>query len=248
MKHKEDLHTLAGAYALGALTSEEHQAFTAHLRRCASCRQEVQEFQATAARLASAASLPPPAPMRQAVLRHIDTVRMAPPRTPSPAPVRLATVLTRKAGPYIVAASVTAAAAFGSLASWQHQQTEEARTRAEHTSRQNRDMAAVMTAPDARTVHGRTTTGAATVMITSALRDRAVFVSSDLATAPAGMVYQLWFDDHGTMRPAGLLARDGTAVLQGAPAGARAVGLTLEPAGGSPQTTGTPLLLLALPV
>lgn len=104
-----------------------------------------------------------------------------------------------------------------------------------------------MAAPDARTVHGRTTNGAATTVITSALRDKAVFVSAGLPTPPAGKSYQLWFDDHGTMRPAGLLPGDGSTVMQGDRGSARAVGLTLEPAGGSPQPTTSPLLLLALP-
>ncbi|MET9323407.1 anti-sigma factor [Streptomyces sp. NPDC003038] len=247
MKHDEHLHTLTGAYALGALTGEEHHAFSAHLRHCEACLQEVRDFEATAARLAAAASLPAPAPMRQAVLRHIDTVRQAPPRTQPPAPARLTTVLTRRTGALVVAASIAAAAAFGGLAAWQYQQAEQARTQVQRTNQQAQDLAAVMAAPDARTVHGRTTTGATTAVITSALRDKAVFVSSGLPTPPAGKTYQLWFDDRGTMRPAGLLHSDGAVMLQGHPDSARAVGLTLEPAGGSPQPTTTPLVLLTLP-
>ncbi|MER5758916.1 anti-sigma factor [Streptomyces sp. NPDC002082] len=247
MKHDELLHTLTGAYALDALAGEEYRAFTAHLRHCEACAQEVSEFEATAARLAAAASLPAPAAMRQVVLRRIDTVRQVPPHTQPPAPVRLASVLTRKAGPFVIAASIAAVAAFGGLAAWQHQQTEQARTQLQQATRQAQDLAAVVAAPDARTVHGRTTTGAVTTVITSALRDQAVFVSSGLATPPPGKTYQLWFDDHGTMRPAGLLPHDGATVMQGDPSDARAVGLTLEPAGGSPQPTTTPLLLLTLP-
>ncbi|OKK16123.1 hypothetical protein AMK16_25775 [Streptomyces sp. CB00455] len=247
MRHDEHLHTLTGAYALHALTGEEHHAFTAHLRHCEACRREVGEFEATAARLAAAAGLSPPAPMRQAVLRHIDDVRQTPPRTQLQARARLTTVLTRKAGPYVVAASIAAAAAFGGLAAWQHRQTEQAHTQAQRLARQAQDLAAVLTAPDARTVQGRTTGGAATTVVTSTQRDRAVFVSNGLPTPPDGKTYQLWFADHGAMRPAGLLPRDGATVMQGALADAQAVGLTLEPAGGSPQPTTDPLLLLTLP-
>lgn len=74
-----------------------------------------------------------------------------------------------------------------------------------------------------------------------------MFLTAGLPAAPEGRTYQLWFDDQGTMRPAGLLPRDGATVMQGAVAGARAVALTLEPAGGSLQPTTTPLLLLPLP-
>ncbi|MFB7054385.1 anti-sigma factor domain-containing protein [Streptomyces vinaceus] len=247
MKHDEHLHTLTGAYALHALTGEELHAFAAHLRRCDACSEEVRGFEATAARLAAAASLPAPAPMRQAVLRHIDTVRQAPPHIQPPAAARLTAVLTQKAGLFVIAASIAAVAAFGGLAAWQHQQAEQARTQAQNTTQQAQNLAAVLAAPDARTVHGRTTTGAATTVITSAVRDQAVFVSSGLPTPPAGKTYQLWFDDHGSMRPAGLLPRDGATLLHGDPAQARAVGLTLEPSGGSLQPTTTPLLLLNLP-
>lgn len=86
MKHDEDLHTLTGAYVLDALTGEELEAFAAHLGHCPACTQEVAEFRATAARLAAAAALPAPAPMRQAVAHRIETVRQLPPRTqPLPA-------------------------------------------------------------------------------------------------------------------------------------------------------------------
>ncbi|MFI1652318.1 anti-sigma factor domain-containing protein [Streptomyces avidinii] len=248
MKHDAHLHTLTGAYALDALTGEEQHAFTAHLRRCEACLGEVGEFEVTAARLAAAVSLPAPAPMRQAVLTHIDTVRQASPRTRPAAPARLTSALTRRAGPFVIAASIAAAAAFGGVAAWQHRQSEQARTQAQHSARQAQDLAVVLAAPDARTVHGRTTGGAATTVVTSALRDRAAFVSSGLPTPPAGRTYQLWFDDHGTMRPAGLVSRDGATLMEGGPGNARAVGLTLEPAGGSPRPTTTPLLLLPLPV
>ncbi|WP_405435107.1 anti-sigma factor [Streptomyces avidinii] len=248
MKHDAHLHTLTGAYALDALTGEEQHAFTAHLRRCEACLGEVGEFEATAARLAAAVSLPAPAPMRQAVLTHIDTVRQASPRTRPAAPARLTSALTRRAGAFVIAASIAAAAAFGGVAAWQHRQSEQARTQAQHSARQAQDLAVVLAAPDARTVHGRTTGGATTTVVTSALRDRAAFVSSGLPTPPAGRTYQLWFDDHGTMRPAGLVSRDGATLMEGGPGNARAVGLTLEPAGGSPRPTTTPLLLLPLTV
>ncbi|MDX3540587.1 anti-sigma factor, partial [Streptomyces sp. MB09-01] len=79
MTHDEHLHTLTGAYALDALTGKELHAFTAHLGHCTACAQEAGEFEATAARLAAAACLPAPAPMRQAVLHRIETVPQLPP-------------------------------------------------------------------------------------------------------------------------------------------------------------------------
>ncbi|GHI83454.1 anti-sigma factor [Streptomyces xanthophaeus] len=247
MRHEEDLHALAGAYALDALAPEEREAFLVHLGRCASCTAEVSGFSATAARLAAAVGVPAPPHMKQAVLEQVDTVRQLPPHVRSGRPVRLGTALVRKAGPFAVAASVVAAAAFGGVAVWQHQQAEQARTQAQQADRQVQALTAVMTAPDAKTVHGRTSSGAATSVVTSAGLNRAVFLSTGLPKADAGRTYQLWFDDNGTMRPAGLLQADGAVLMQGDPGRARAVGLTLEPEGGSPQPTSSPLMLLRLP-
>ncbi|MFF4321161.1 anti-sigma factor domain-containing protein [Streptomyces sp. NPDC001568] len=247
MKHEAELHTLTGAYALDALTGEELRAFTAHLEHCEGCHQEVDEFAATAARLAAAVSLPPPAAIRQVVLERIDGVRQLPARTPLVPSVRLTTRLTRRAKAFVVAASIVAAAGFGGTALWQHQQAEQARTQAQRAGEQVQDMTAVMAAPDARTIRGRTSTGALASLVTSARLNQAVFLASGLPPAPAGRTYQLWFNDHGTMRPAGLIPGDGSILMQGDPGQALAVGLTLEPAGGSAQPTTSPLVLLSLP-
>ncbi|MGW5849012.1 anti-sigma factor [Streptomyces sp. NPDC055254] len=249
VKHDDDLHTLTGAYALDALTREERDAFAAHLGRCAPCAEEVAEFAATATRLAAAVSLAPPARMRESVLHRVDSVRQfAPPTRPGrPAAAAFGSVLRRSTGPFVVAACIAAAAAFGGLAARQYQQADAARTRAQEASRQVQDLAAVMAAPDARVAHGRTSTGAGAAVVTSPRLNKAVFTAAGLPPAPAGKTYQLWFDDRGTMLPAGLLARDGAVLMEGDPGRARAVGLTLEPGGGSPQPTTTPLLLLDLP-
>lgn len=247
MKHQEDLHTLAGAYALDALTGEEHHAFAAHLGRCAACDREVAGFAATVARLAGAVSLHAPLHMKVAVLQGIDSVRQLPPHTRQQKPAMLASLFARRMGPFVVAASIAATAAFGGLAVWQHQQTQRARIQAQHAEAQVRDLSAVLTAPDARAVHGRTSGGATTSVVSSARMNKSVFVSAGLAPAPPGKTYQLWFDDHGAMRPAGLFDHNGAVLMQGDPNRALAVGVTLEPEGGSPQPTTSPLVLLNLP-
>ncbi len=247
MNEAQDLHALTGAFALDALTGPEHLAFTAHLERCEACAREVAGFSAAAARLAGAVSLPAPAPMKHAVMNRIDSVRQLPPPTRAERPVRLLSAFTRRIGPLAVAAGIAAVASLGAVAIWQHQQVQQARTQAHSAQEQVREASAVLAAPDTRTVHGRTSTGATTSVATSARLNRSVFAATGLAPAPAGKTYQLWFDDHGTMRPAGLIHQDGTVLMQGDPSRARAVGLTLEPDGGSPQPTTSPLVLLSLP-
>ncbi|WP_311137504.1 anti-sigma factor [Streptomyces sp. I6] len=101
--------------------------------------------------------------------------------------------------------------------------------------------------PDARTVQGRTTIGATTAVVTSRQLGKAVFVGTDLPRPAPGKTYQLWYEDQGTMHPAGLLERDGAVAIEGNLGTATAIGLTIEPDGGSPRPTSTPLMLLTLP-
>ncbi|MEU2657276.1 anti-sigma factor [Streptomyces sp. NPDC007325] len=245
--HATDLHTLVAAYALGALDGSERRDFEVHLRTCEACRQEAAEFEATAARLAAAVSQSPPVAAKAQVMSAIDGVRQLPPRVPAagPAPA-LRGILRRRAVPLALAASV-AAAALGGVAVWQTQNGQELEQQARQAQQRLDAISAVLAAPDARTVHGKAANGALTTVISSDQQNEAVFTAAGLPAPGAGKTYQLWLDHDGTMRPAGLIDRDGTVILTGDPGDAGAVGLTLEPAGGSPQPTTTPLLLMTLP-
>ncbi|GAA5070071.1 anti-sigma-K factor RskA [Thermocatellispora tengchongensis] len=75
----DDLHTLAGAYALDALPEGERRPFERHLERCEPCSAEVRGLTETAARLALAAAVQPPAGLRERVLAEIATVRQLAP-------------------------------------------------------------------------------------------------------------------------------------------------------------------------
>ncbi|MFE1556292.1 anti-sigma factor [Streptomyces sp. NPDC058734] len=214
---------------------------------CEACRQEAAEFGATAARLAAAASQPPPAALKPQVMAAIDGVRQLPPRVPSTASApAVRGILRRRALPLALAASV-AAAALGGVAVWQARNGEDLRQQARQAQRQLDEVSSVLAAPDARTVHGRAANGALTTVVASDRRNRAVFTAGNLPAPGAGKTYQLWLAHGSTMRPAGFIDHDGTVVLSGNPADAGAVGLTLEPAGGSPQPTTAPLLLMTLP-
>ncbi|MFE5297689.1 anti-sigma factor domain-containing protein [Streptomyces sp. NPDC056632] len=245
--HATDAHTLVAAYALGALDDDERKDFDAHLRTCEACRQEAAEFEATTARLAAAVSQNPPAAAKTQVMAAIDGVRQLPPRVPAPSVTpALGGFLRRRAVPWALAASV-AAAVLGGVAVWQTQNGQELEQQARQARQQLDAVGSVLAAPDARTVHGKAANGALTTVVTSDQQDKAVFTAANLPAPGAGKTYQLWLDHDGTMRPAGLIDHDGTVILAGNPADAGAVGLTLEPTGGSPRPTTDPLLLMALP-
>ncbi|MEU2507318.1 anti-sigma factor [Streptomyces sp. NPDC007863] len=246
-RHHPDLHSLTAPYALHALDAAEREAFDAHLAHCEECRGEVAEFEATAARLASAVAQDLPDEFRQRTLTAVEGVRQLPPRVPATRPATgIARRLRRRAVPLALAASIAAAVAFAGLAAWQQQGNEDARRRALQAERRLEVVSGVLAAPDARTVHGRTTNGALATVVTSDRQNRAVFTATGLPAPAPGHTYQLWLDHEGTMRPAGLLGSDGTVLVDGDPADATAVGLTLEPDGGSAQPTTQPLLLLSL--
>ncbi|MFJ4880741.1 anti-sigma factor domain-containing protein [Streptomyces sp. NPDC088745] len=243
---ESDAHALVAAYVLGALEAGERGAFEDHLQACETCQMEAAEFEATAARLAAAVALPPPTAAKAQVMAAIDGVRQSPPRIPGAAAPALGGVLRRKALPLALAASV-AAAVFGGTTVWQLRDGQELRQQARQAQQQLDAVSAVLAAPDARSVRGRAANGATVTIVASKRQNGAVLTATSLPALGAGKIYQLWLDYGGTMRPAGFIDGDGTVVLTGDPADAGAVGLTLEPAGGSPQPTSAPLLLMSLP-
>ncbi|WP_033220551.1 anti-sigma factor [Kitasatospora phosalacinea] len=237
-----DPHTLTGAYATHALGPEERDAFERHLDHCPSCAQESAEFAATLARLGAAEALTPPEALRARVLAALPGIRQEAPPVARTAPTRGR--LARHAPKFALAACLALALGAGAVAVQQHHEAESARDRAAALARRQEDVTALLTAPDARTATAATAGGTGTV-VWSAARDRAGFLAAGLPAPGPGRTYQLWYDDAGTMRPAGLLPTGtGTLLLTGALDGAAGVGVTLEPAGGSAHPSGAPVLLV----
>ncbi|MEU0131290.1 MULTISPECIES: anti-sigma factor [unclassified Streptomyces] len=242
-----ELHTLTGAYALHALPDDERVAFERHLGACEACSQEVRELTATAARLGLAVSTVPSPALRSRVLREITTVRQ---EAPSHARGSRSASATGRAGrwsTYALAACVAAAAAFGGVAVWQNNVAQDARQEADLAQRHNEQVAQVLTAPDATTSASDLADGARGTVVVSESVNRAVFLASDMAQPPGGKVYQLWFNDGGAMRSAGLMnpsTTDETVLLDGPVDHASGMGITVEPAGGSEQPTSQPLALM----
>ncbi|MCI4040890.1 MULTISPECIES: anti-sigma factor domain-containing protein [unclassified Streptomyces] len=244
-----ELHTLTGAYALHALPESEQRAFEQHLEDCEACAQEVLELSATAARLGLAVAETPPRELRERVLREITTVRQD-----APAHGRRERTggrgRTGRWYAYALAACVAAAAAFGGVAVWQNQLAQDARQEANQAQRQNEQLARVLSAPDAKTSSGELTGGARGTVVVSQSQNRAVFLASGMAPPPSGKVYQIWFNDEGTMRSAGLMdpkASDDAVLLDGSVDQASGMGITVEPAGGSAEPTSEPVALMDFP-
>jgi anti-sigma-K factor RskA len=245
-----DLHLMTGAYALHALPDGERDAFERHLSGCEACAQETAELAATAARLGLAASVTPPAPLRERVLRRITTVRQEGPGGPGQSARGRMRLRGRLLSRWTLAACFVAAAALGGTTVWQHERAEDALSRAQRAEQGAEEIAAVLAAPDARTETAALPGGATGAVVVSHSRDKAVFLTSGMADPPRGKVYQLWFDDGGTMRSAGLVdpgRADQAVLMRGAVGTATGMGITVEPGGGSKQPTSAPLALMTLP-
>ncbi|WP_405949505.1 anti-sigma factor [Streptomyces prunicolor] len=242
-----DLRTLVGAYALHALPDDERALFEARLRGCRARAEEVEELTATTAELAAATAITPPPAMRRHVLMYAAMIRQV-----SPSLRRL----TGRAGgtglPSVaVAACLIAAAVFGADTVREHHRAQEATAAIRQVQRQTDRLSAILGAPDANVRKTELPDGAHLTVTLTRDREQAVLAAADLPAPSGGKVYELWYVVGGTMRPAALLDPHHTGqalVLVGSASATSAVGLTLEPAGGSTHHPTSGLLtLLVLP-
>jgi anti-sigma factor RsiW len=166
-------HPLTGVYALDALTGPQLDRFERHLHRCPACDSEVRDFRETAARLALAVAVAPPAQLRPRVRAAVAVTRQDPPLTPRAArrpghPGRGLRVPRLATG--LAAAAVVVAIALGIVAAvTQHRLTQ--------AQAQAHSVAAVLAAPDAR-LTARTTTAGGTVTVVSAQSRHAMVISA----------------------------------------------------------------------
>ena len=105
----------------------------------------------------------------------------------------------------------------------------------------------VLDAPDAVET-SESADGATFTVVTAPSLERAVLLTDDLPGASDGEDYQLWFvHEDGTAVSAGLMPRESDEVaLEGDPTEAVAVGVTVEPAGGSERPTSDPIVAVPL--
>ncbi|MGW0422542.1 anti-sigma factor [Streptomyces sp. NPDC003015] len=242
MTTEEVPHQPVGAYVLHALPPNETAAFERHLDGCHACRREVAELAEAAARLA-------PTPAEDAAVpdallgRVLDDIGRTPQEhalTGPPSGRR-----RRRLTSWALAASLAAAAAFGGIAAWQAVQADDARDQATALQHGSNALTSVLTAPDATLHTTKLADGGSATVIVSRAADRAAFVAADLPALSGDKVYELWYAaPSGDLRPAGLLPGTGdrSSRVMDRPLGRTvAVGITVEPAGGSRHPTTEPL-------
>lgn len=264
-----DVHLMVGAYTLDALDPEHTAQFEVHMQRCPTCRREVLSLRAAAAELGAAQTAAAPSRLRAEVLAAVSRTPQLPPTTvdltlPDAALSPAATddippdgsgagTLLELRPRRITANRALAVAAglllvIGGALGWR------SATLSNNLDQMQANVSAVtsvLTAPDAVTVTGPLSVGGRGAVVTSASVGQAAIVTDGVPAPPLGKVYQLWFmSASGSATPAGFLTPDasgqGAQVLTGTIGAATLVGVTVEPSGGSPAPTTTPVLALKI--
>jgi len=244
-----DIHALGGAYALDAVDDLERVAFDRHLAECEACAVEVAEYRETATRLAEGSWSVPPPRMREQVLARAAATPQLPPNgrlRDAPSPVARWRRLT-------AAAAVVGVLGIGAAATTytvQEQRLGEERAAVAQAQQRADRIQAVLAAPDAALHAGELAGGGRVSVVVSDSEDAGVVVLADAPPPGPDRAYQLWVVPAGSVTPVsvgvlGAGVSQATQLIEGV-RGRAAFAVSLEPAGGSPQPSTTPLVGISL--
>jgi anti-sigma-K factor RskA len=267
MRHRRDVHTLAGPYAMDAISAPDRARFDRHLARCEDCEREIASLREATARLATAAAVSPPPALKARVMAAAAATRQRPPEPEPDAALRtwslrtwsLRTGRTIRTGPgrptprrrlvmaagAVAAAAVAAAVVFGVSNGGMQDQL----SRAQASSQQ---VAAVLTARDATMMTGAVRGGGTVTIVMSHSMRELVFTAAALHALPASRGYELWLigpagDRAVIMLPPARHGMTGPVVASGLRPGDH-LALTAEPDAGAPHPAGRPTTPMMLDV
>jgi anti-sigma-K factor RskA len=245
---RTDPHTLAGAYAMDSVSPSDRAAFEQHLAGCEPCRQEIRGLREATARLAGAVAVQPPPGMRDAALAAAAQTRQLPPAVRAEAGPWPARAAAR--GRWLPRLALGLAGALAAVAIVLGVAVGGAQHRLDQAQLHTRAIATVLNAADATMLTAKVSTGGTATVVMSHRERALVFTAAGLQPLPAAEGYELWLMGPGGDRGAGMMAGSrpgsvGPMVVSGLASEDR-VGLTVEPAGGSPRPTSAPVLMLDL--
>lgn len=240
---EREAHTLAGPYAMDAISEPDRVRFERHLAGCDECRREVAGLREATARLAAATAASPPPAMKERVMAAVAATRQQPPLAPPPTASRPWHARRRVRIRLALAAAAAAVAGVAVFLGVSNGSMQDQLSRDQARSQQ---VAAVLTARDATMKTGAVRGGGTVTIVMSHSMRELVFTAADLRALPAAWGYELWLagpagDRPVTMLPAGRHGMAGPVVASGLRPGDHLV-LTAEPSGGASRPT-TPMML-----
>jgi anti-sigma-K factor RskA len=252
MRHKRETHTLAGPYAMDAISAPDRARFERHLTRCEDCAREIASLREATARLAAAAAVSPPPALKARVMAAAAATRQRPPVPEPEAALRtwpFRRVPRRRvamaAGAVAATVALVAAVVFGVSNGGMRDQL----TRVQASSQQ---VAAVLTARDATMMTGAVRGGGTVTIVMSHSMRELVFTAAALHALPASRGYELWLigpagDRAVIMLPPTRHGMTGPVVATGLRPGDH-LALTAEPAAGAAHPAGRPTTPMMLDV
>lgn len=226
----DDLTTRAASYAVGALSAAERRELENELRRSPRLAAEVREFAETAGMLGLATEpVAPSADLRAQLLGAIE-------QTPQASTVVRGPWLSRPIAAVLGAAAAAVLAIGGTAVALQ-------------ITREPSPVEQITAAADYERAVADVTGGGNVTAVWSESLGRAAILVDDVASLPSDRVYQAWFiDEAGHAEPAGTFTpaadRTVTVPLVGEMQHGEAIGITVEPAGGSAAPTTTPIVVI----
>jgi len=256
---KRDEHTLAGAYAMDAISAPDRDRFERHLAGCEECAREVASLREATAVLGSAAAEPLPAGLKERVMAAAAVTRQQPPADEAitkpharSAGAAVGTWLRSLAWPgrLALAAGAAGAAAVLAVAVVFGVTNGSIQQQLDQVQASSQQIAVVLTARDAVMTTGPVVGGGTATIVMSHSRHALVFTAQGLHALPASRGYELWLIGPAGTRPVGMLTAGshgmtGPVIASGLRQGDH-LALTAEPAGGSPQPSAPMMLDVAL--
>ena len=277
MRHTRDVHTLAGPYAMDAISPPDRARFDRHLARCEDCAREIASLREATARLAAAAAVSPPPALKARVMAAAAATRQRPPGPePEPAlrtwPLRTWPLRTRplRTQPFRtrplrtwqgrptpsrrlgMAAGAVAAAAAVAAAVVFGVSSGGMRDQLSQAQARSQQVAAVLTARDATMMTGAVRGGGTVTIVMSHSMRELVFTAAALHALPASRGYELWLigpagDRAVITLPPARHGMTGPVVASGLRPGDH-LALTAEPASGAAHPAGRPTTPMMLDV
>jgi len=257
MRHKREVHTLAGPYAMDAISVPDRASFERHLGRCEECAREIASLREATAVLGIAAAEPLPAGLRERVMAAAAMTRQQPPVDEAEDPARSRRErAAARAGTWLrsldwpgrlaLAAAGAAAAAVLAVAVMFGVDNGSMQQQLDQAQASSQQIAAVLTAHDAEMTTGPVTGGGTATIVMSHSRHALVFTAHGLHALPASRGYELWLIGPAGTRPVGMLpagsdGMTGPVIASGLRQGDH-LALTAEPSGGTAHPTTAMML------